>query len=173
MTSCNQTVTEALRDGSCVTIRPISRNDVDLERQFIEGLSPRARRFRFLCSMNTPSDALLKQLTQIDTDHDAALIALAEDANRQVEVGVARFSTAPDGRAEVAVAVSDDWQHKGLGTVLMRRLIQLARSRGIKTLYSIDSAANEPMRDLASFLGFDRKADPEDATQVIHTLKLN
>jgi GNAT superfamily N-acetyltransferase len=173
MTISTTTVTETLRDGSWVTIRPISRDDVDLERHFIEGLSPRARRFRFLCSMNTPSDALLKKLTQIDTAHDAALIALAEDGNQQVEVGVARFSATPDGRAEVAVAVSDDWQHKGLGTVLMKRLIQLARSRGIQSLYSVDSAANEAMRDLATFLGFDRKVDPDDATQVIHTLRLN
>jgi acetyltransferase len=173
MTSSNQTVTEALRDGSWVTIRPISRNDVDLERHFIEGLSPRARRFRFLCSMNTPTDALLKRLTEIDSDRDAALIALAEVDNRQVEVGVARFSAVPDGSAEVAVAVSDDWQHKGLGTVLMQRLIQIARTRGIKSLYSVDSAANEAMHDLAVYLGFDRKADPEDATQVIHTMRLN
>jgi GNAT superfamily N-acetyltransferase len=173
MTSCNQTVTETLRDGSLVTIRPISRDDVDLERQFIEGLSPRARRFRFLCSMNVPSDALLKRLTEVDADRDAALIALAEEADRQVEVGVARFSTAADGRAEVAVAVSDDWQHKGLGTVLMRRLIQIARNRGIKALYSVDSAVNDSMRDLAAYLGFERKTDPEDATQVIHTLRLN
>jgi acetyltransferase len=173
MTSCNQTVTETLRDGSLVTIRPISRDDVDLERQFIEGLSPRARRFRFLCSMNVPSDALLKRLTEVDAERDAALIALAEEADRQVEVGVARFSTGADGRAEVAVAVSDDWQHKGLGTVLMQRLIQIARNRGITALYSVDSAENDSMRDLAAYLGFERKADPEDATQVIHTLRLN
>jgi acetyltransferase len=171
MTTSTQPITEMLRDGSLVTIRPISKADVELERHFIEDLSPQARRFRFLCSMKTPSDALLRQLTQVDGEHDVALIALSGQAERK-EVGVARFSATPDGRAEMAVAVSDDWQHKGLGSTLVRHLIQVARSRGIKALYSIDSAANDPMRELAAYLGFHRKADPDDATQVIHTLEL-
>jgi acetyltransferase len=173
MTPSTQPIKEILRDGSQVTIRPITSKDVELERHFIEDLSPQARRFRFLCSMNTPSDALLRQLTQIDGEHDAALIALAEQPAGTREVGVARFSSTPDGRAEIAVAVSDDWQHKGLGTMLLSQLIKVARSRGIRTLFSIDSAANEPMRELAAYFGFARQTDPDDATQVIHTLKLN
>jgi N-acetylglutamate synthase-like GNAT family acetyltransferase len=173
MTPSTQPIKETLRDGSRVTIRPISSKDVELERHFIEDLSPQSRRFRFLCSMNTPSDALLRQLTQIDGEHDAALIALDEQPAGSKEVGVARFSATADGRAEIAVAVSDEWQHRGLGTILLSRLINVARSRGIKTLYSVDSAANEPMRELAAYLGFARTTDPEDATQVIHTLKLN
>lgn len=173
MTTGTPSFTEKLRDGSYVTIRPIRSTDTDLERHFIEEMSPQARRFRFLCSMQTPSDALLKQLTQVDGEHDVALIALAGTAAAQHEVGVARFSATPDGNAEMAVAVSDDWQHRGLGTVLITRLAQIARSRGLKTLYSIDAASNDPMRELATFMGFERKADPDDATQVIHTLKLN
>ncbi len=173
MTTSMQPVTETLRDGSCITLRPISKADIGLERQFIEGLSAQARRFRFLCSIRTPSDALLKQLTDIDNTRDAALIALADEAGLQKEVGVARFSAAPDGRAEVAVAVSDDWRNKGLGTMLMKRLIQIARDRGIKALYSIDAPENEAMRELAAYLGFERRTDPDNATQVIHTLVLN
>jgi GNAT superfamily N-acetyltransferase len=173
MSTQTSPVTETLRDGSHVTIRPIDRMDADLERHFIEDLSPLSRRFRFLCTMNSPSDALLKQLTDIDNAHDAALVALAGEANAQKEVGVARFSGTPDGKAEIAVAVSDDWQHKGLGTVLMKSLIQIARGRGVTALYSVDAAANTPMRDLAAYLGFECKTDPQDATQVIHTLKLN
>src|SRR5688572_13240427 len=107
--------TQILRDGSRVQIRPIRKTDVELERRFIEGLSPEARRYRFLCGMRTPSDALLHQLTDIDEQRDAALIALAGDAEPLREVGVARFSAVADGRAEVAVVVGDDWRLKGLG----------------------------------------------------------
>jgi GNAT superfamily N-acetyltransferase len=164
--------TETLRDGSQVVIRPIRKTDVELERRFIEDLSPESRRYRFLCGMRTPSDALLHQLTDIDARRDAALIALTGEAEQQREVGAARFSTMPDGRAEVAITVSDDWRHKGLGTLLMTHLVELARRRGITALYSVDPADNDAMRRFGAGLGFQRAADPDDATQVIHTLKL-
>jgi GNAT superfamily N-acetyltransferase len=173
MTTCPPPATETLRDGSRVVIRPISRTDLDLERDFITALSPEARWFRFLNATGVPSEALLKQLTDIDDERDVALVALTEDNGRQVEVGVARFSATSGHRAEVAVVVSDDWRHRGLGTVLMKRLIQIARERGISALYSVDVAHNHPMRKFAELLGFERRPDPGDATQVIHTLALN
>ncbi|MET0281211.1 MAG: GNAT family N-acetyltransferase [Steroidobacteraceae bacterium] len=164
---------ETLRDGSRIVVRPMQRTDIELERHFIEALSPEARRFRFLGSMNTPSDALLHQLTDIDEQRDAALIALSGEGQQLRQVGAARFSAAADGRAEVAVSVSDDWRQKGLASLLMHRLIGIARHRGIKTLYSMDSAENAAMRRLADYLGFERGVDPQDATQVIYTLQLN
>lgn len=173
MTPDTGSTTEVLRDGSHVTIRPIRKQDVELERKFIEGLSPQARRFRFLCSMKNPSEALLRQLTDINSERDAAFIALVEENSGQREIGVARFSGMPDGTAEVAVVVTDEWQHRGLGTALMKRLIDLAHRRGIHEFHSIDSSDNKAMRELADYLGFRHSIDPQDATQVIYTLKLD
>lgn len=173
MTLDTESATEVLRDGSRVIVRPIRKQDIELERQFIERLSPESRHFRFLCSMKTPSEALLKTLTDIDTRREAAFIALINEAGGQREVGVARFSVTSDGKAEVAATVSDDWRHKGLGSALMRRLIDVARQHGIDELYSIDASDNEPMRELANYLGFECKTDPQDPTQVIYTLKLH
>jgi GNAT superfamily N-acetyltransferase len=163
--------TQTLRDGSRIQIRPIRKTDVELERRFIEQLSPESRRHRFLCGMRTPSDALLRQLTDIDTERDAALIALTGDAHPR-QVGAARFSATADGKAEVAVVVSDDCRRQGLGSMLMTRLIEIARSRDITALFSMDPGNNETMHRFAAGLGFARTTDPEDATQVIHTLKL-
>lgn len=161
-----------LRDGSQVTIRPVCSDDVELERQFIERLSPETRRYRFLYTIASPSDALLKQLTSIDPQNEAALMAVVDEGLHQREVGVARFCRTADGRAEVAVTVEDAWQRKGVATLLMQQLIGIARERGITALYSIDSAGNERMRELAASLGFTRAGDPRDATQVIYTLPL-
>lgn len=161
-----------LRDGSQVTIRPICSDDVELERQFIERLSPQTRRDRFLYTMASPSDALLKQLTSVDPQNEAALIAVIDEGLHQREVGVARFCRTADGRAEVAVTVEDAWQRKGVATLLMQQLVELARERGITALYSMDPAGNERMRKLATSLGFTRASDPGDATQVIYTLPL-
>lgn len=164
---------ETLRDGSRVTIRPISRNDIELERRFIEELSPEARRYRFLCGVGTPSEALLQKLTILDAEREAALIAVTGEHGKLREVGVARFSALPDRSAEVAVTVADDWRHRGLATLLMHRLTDIARARGIRSLFSVDSGANIPMRDLALHLGFHCRTDPQDATQVIYTLPLS
>jgi L-amino acid N-acyltransferase YncA len=67
------------------------------------------------------------------------------------------------------MSITREW---GLGTALMRRLIDIARVRGIRVMRSVDSAENLRMRDLAHFLGFRTRVDPDDAHQLIHELKL-
>jgi GNAT superfamily N-acetyltransferase len=163
---------QTLRDGSQVTIRPIRRDDIELERRFIEGLSPEARRYRFLYTIATPSEALLRKLTEVDPVNEAAFIAVIPEGVHEREVGAARFSRTPDGQAEVAVTVDEAWQRRGLATLLLRTLIAEARQRGIRALYSVDPGGNEGMRALAAKLGFSHKVDTEDATQVIYTLLL-
>ncbi len=164
---------ETLRDGSHVLIRQITRQDGDAERAFIEGLSPESRRLRFLGQIGWPSDAMIARLTDIDFIHDLAFVAVATiDAQKRI-VGVSRYGTDPQGsRCECAVVVSDEWQGRGLGVRLMQHLIEVATSRGIQVMYSLDSAENSAMSDLARFLGFSRRSDPDDATQVIHELSL-
>jgi len=53
------------------------------------------------------------------------------------------------------------------------RIGDVAREHGVQSMYSIDSVDNQAARDLAEHLGFQRKQDPNDATQVMHTLDLN
>ncbi len=164
---------EKLRNGTTVLIRPIRDDDVELERRFIEELSPQSRRFRFLGEIKTPSPELLKQFTHLDHASEVAFVALLADGADKREIGVSRYSARTDGLScECAVAVSDDWHNQGLATLLMQHLIGVARRHGIECMYSIDSADNQAMRDLAGHLGFQRKQDPSDATQVMHTLDL-
>ena len=164
---------EKLRDGTTVSIRPICDDDVELERRFIEELSTQSRRFRFLGEMKSPSPELLRQFTHLDHASEVAFIALIADGADKREIGVSRYSARTDGLScECAVAVSDEWHDKGLATLLMQHLIDTARQHGVECMYSMDSADNQAMRDLALHLGFQRKQDPNDATQVIHTLEL-
>ncbi len=164
---------ETLRDGTPITIRPIHGHDVELERRFIEGLSPASRRFRFLDSMKSPSEALLKQLTAINPLTDAAYVAVITVGSKEQEIGVGRFSASVQGRdCEFAVTVGDEWQGKGLGTLLMRRLIDVARSRGLKTMHSSDASDNSAMRKFADHLHFRHEADPADAAQILYSVDL-
>ena len=165
--------TETLRDQRQVVIRPICSSDSAAERAFIESLSPQSRRYRFLGDVRHPSDDLIRRLTALDYTRDVAFAAVVPDASGEKIVGVSRYSTSADGTAcECAVTVLDEWQHKGLGVVLMTHLIDVARARGIRRMWSIDLAESSAMSDLARFLGFQRRVDQEDAGQVIHELWL-
>jgi GNAT superfamily N-acetyltransferase len=163
----------ALHDGTLVVVRPIHADDTELERRFIQALSPSSRRFRFLETMNSPSDTLLKQMTVINPSTDAAYVAVIDEGGQQREIGVARFSARPDGHdCEFAVTVSDDWQNKGLGTLLMKRLMEVAKARGIEAMHSSDAADNTRMRQFAEHLGLQHMRDPDDATLVRYSIDL-
>lgn len=162
---------ETLRDRSQVLIRPLAPTDRAAELAFVEGLTEEARRYRFLGTMDTASERLLDTLTEVDQVHDVAFAAVVPDDGHERIVGVSRYGLNGDG-CECAVTVSDDWQDKGLGTALMRHLIEVARARGMHRMYSVDSAENLRMRDLARFLGFHTRVDPDDPSQVIHELAL-
>jgi len=162
-----------LRDGARALIRHIRKQDIALERRFLEALSPRSLRLRFLDTIQSPSPALVKQMVEIDPARDVALIALIVGETGEQQIGVARLCAEPDGRrCEFAVTVSDAWQRKGLGTHLMRHLIECAVARGLESMYSVDLADNDLMRKFAIHLGMRSETDPNDSTQVIHSVDL-
>jgi GNAT superfamily N-acetyltransferase len=162
-----------VRGGDRVVIRPLHAQDAGMERRFIEGLSPVARRFRFLDSMKSPGAALLEQLTVLDPKTDVAYVAVTEAGGQEKQVGVGRFSASSGGHdCEFAVTVTDAWQNKGLGTLLMQHLIDDARKRGIDAMHSSDAWDNDLMRRFAAHLGLQHRQDPEDATRVLYSLEL-
>jgi len=164
---------ETLNDGSHVLIRPIRKQDREAERSFIKHLSPETQRMRFLAAVNEPTELMLEQLTNIDYVHAMAFVAVVNNDAKETIVGVSRYSTDRDeSQCECAVTVSDDWQNRGLGTLLMKHLIDVARSRGIRRMVSIDSSENAQAKDLANQFGFHARIDPEDATRVLHELDL-
>ncbi|GAB6389793.1 N-acetyltransferase family protein [Stutzerimonas marianensis] len=164
---------EHLNDGSHVLIRPIRPEDREREAKFIRNLSPETRHFRFLGAVKEASPALLDELLQADYRHRMAFVALVHQDGELIEVGVSRYASIGDnGQCECAVTVADAWQHRGLGTALMRHLIDTARRNGFKQMYTVDSATNAHLQALAHELGFQRIRAPLDATQVIHQLDL-
>lgn len=165
--------TEPLANGARVQIRPICELDAAAERAFIEGLSTKSMHNRFLGLVAHPTDEFVEQLTDIDYLNDVALVAVTEDTGSERIVGVSRYATdSAQERCECAVVVADDWQNKGLGTALMKHLIDIARLRGLRVMESVDLAENVEMRELARYLGFESRPDPDDPHQVIYTLSL-
>lgn len=163
---------ESLKDGRHVLIRPLADDDREREYTFIKRLSPESRHMRFLAQISEPGTALLDQLMDVDARQRAAFIALAHENGELIEIGISRYAATGEQDGECAVTVADEWAHLGLGTLLMEHLIKAARDNGFKHLYSVDSASNTAMRDLARSLGFETQSDPDDSHQVIHRLSL-
>lgn len=118
-----------LRDGGGAQVRPIRPEDGDLVRDFFERLGPESRYYRFFRVKNNLEDSEIAHFTNVDYDDRMALIAL-EDGQM---IGVGRYDRDPDqvGVAEVAFAVADSQQGRGLGTNLLQLLTVYARSKGI------------------------------------------
>jgi GNAT superfamily N-acetyltransferase len=131
-----------LRDGSVVRIARITPRDAPLIAAGFERLSAETRRLRFLASKPTLSRSELKYLTEVDGHRHEALGAI--DPATGQGVAVARFvrDAADPSRAEVAVTVADEWQRRGLGTVLLDRLAQRAREEGVERFTALVAGDN-------------------------------
>ena len=166
---------ETLRDGSRVSIRPIRPEDKAAQAAFFESLSAQSRHLLFLAGVAQLRDTELERLCAPDETREMAYVAVASTPEGEQHVGVCRYAAtqAPCEEAEISVAVADAWQHKGLATLLLKRLIEHARAKGVKRLYSVDSATNHRMRSLARHLGFEERPDPGDVHQVIYTMNLD
>jgi GNAT superfamily N-acetyltransferase len=156
-----------------LTIRSIRIDDLEMEQDFIRRLSPAAKRYRFLGGVRELPPQELKRLCNVDGKNSMAFVATVRQGGREVEIGVARYSPAAGANTrEMAVTVSDEWQHRGLGTNLVKHLIETAKLNGVKHLYSMDLADNSAMAALAKDLGMASMRDPSDPRQVIYSLTL-
>ncbi len=135
-------VTAELRDGSTVAIRPIEPEDGERLRAAFHRLSPESRRRRFMAPANELSDEDLRYLTDVDHHRHEALVAT--DPETGDILGVARWVRQPGRRevAELAVAVVDDWQGRGMGTELVTHANARARAEGIERYHAIVSTDN-------------------------------
>ena len=160
----------ALRDGTRVHLRPIRPEDepgiVDLAaHQSAEDL-----RMRFFTAMHGISHELAARLTQIDYDREVALVA---EPSPGAIWGVARFAADPDNiRAEYAITVRTDLKGHGLGYLLMTRLIEVAKARGLSEIFGEVLRENGPMLKMADELGFIVSPHPDEPDVVRVTKRL-
>jgi len=126
-----------LRDGTRVLIRPIRPGDKDLLQEGVNRLSPTSRYLRFLHYFERLTPSELRYLTEIDYHDHFACIAISLDPgtpNDGAALGVARYirDSRQPSQAEAAVTVVDDFQRRGLGSLLLSRLAEAAHDNGIE-----------------------------------------
>ncbi len=142
----DQTEEVTLSDGTRVLLRAIRPDDKPLLQRGMARLSPQSRYRRFMYSRGELSDAELAYLTEVDGIDHFAFGALLGDEG----VAVARFIRVAPGSdtAEAAIAVVDEQQGKGLGRMLLERLVAAARERGVTRFRGEVLADNAPMMSL-------------------------
>ncbi len=142
-----------LADGTPLVVRPIRPEDRD---DLVEGFrrwSAESRYRRFLGGVSELRPRLLEYLTSVDHHGHEALVA--RDAATGEGVAVGRFIRDADDprRAEMALAVGDDWHGRGVGTALLGLLVDRAREEGVEMFTASVLGENTPMIAVLASIG--------------------
>lgn len=133
--------------GQPITLRPVLPADKPLFRDFMQNLSDRSRRLRFLVPKLELNGSELRFMSEADQQNHVAWVAVDTSSGADELVAEARFVklSKPRGTAEYAITVADAFQGYGLGGKLMQILAQQARQNGIFTLRGTVAADNAAM----------------------------
>lgn len=125
---------QVIADGSQVFFRPVRFTDEEPMREFFYSVSEETVYHRFFQPVKSLPHSKIMPLVSIDYDKDMALVATVGDMAGEKILGVGRYmrSSKEEKMAEVAFMIRDDWQNRGIGRMLLRNLIDIARSRGVE-----------------------------------------
>jgi ribosomal protein S18 acetylase RimI-like enzyme len=148
-----------------VTVRPIRASDKDALLDLFERLSSRSRLRRFLAPKPSLSRREVAYLTEVDHRTHEALVAVGPDGGF---VGVGRYACGigQTDVADVAFAVADGWQGRGIGTTLAGMIAEIARENGITRLQAMTLPENGPARKLLGRLGFEVRGIADGVLEV-------
>ncbi|MBN8591093.1 MAG: bifunctional acetate--CoA ligase family protein/GNAT family N-acetyltransferase [Anaerolineae bacterium] len=157
-----------MKNGADVTIRPIRPEDEPLMTPFHERLSERTVQLRYFYPMRLSQrieHERLSRITFIDYDREMALVAEARDersGDPQI-IAAARLIKLYGGEdAEFTVLVSDAYQGQGLGSEMLRQLIDIGRAEGLKHIYGDILGDNRSMLRVTTSMGFREIGEPKE-----------
>jgi acetyltransferase len=159
--------------GERVAIRPIRPEDEPLIARFHETLSERSVYFRYFHMMKLGQRIAHERLTRIcfiDYDRDMALVAVARDEQGEpFVVGVGRLTKQRGTNVgEFAVTISDGWQGTGLGTDLLRRVVEVGRHEGLEAIVADILPENRDMQRVSEKVGFTCTFDVDEGVVRAH-----
>jgi acetyltransferase len=149
-----------------VLLRPIRPEDEPGYREFLQQLDPHDIPFIFFGMVKEWPHSELARYTQIDYDREMAFLAIPQNAAHWPKIlGVARAITDPlNLYAEFAIIVHSALKGKGLGYLLLNKMIRYCQSRGTKELIGNTRSDNKRMLALAQSLGFEMRPSPDETT---------
>ena len=141
-----------LRDGSTVRVRPARLDDLTRVEDYLIGLSPETRRLRFW-SQAIDVGALARTIVDVDyADHLTLLVLQGGDEGRMI--GGAQYFRMEGGRAEISLSVTDEFQGRGIGSILLGQLAQEAALHDITTFVAEVLPENHGMINVFRASGF-------------------
>jgi len=161
------------QDGRELVLRPIQASDVAAMQRCFTRLSPEDIRRRFLHAMSELPAPMAQRLCRINPALETACVLMDESEQPAEMRGVGRIyvDEATDS-AEFSVLVEQDWSRRGLGALLMQRLVDDCRRRGLAELWGYVLLENRPMLQLCRELGFTQRMMPDEPGTAQITLKL-
>jgi len=153
-----------LQGGETVMVRAISPQDADRLQAYMRNLSGPTRRNRFLGAVSELTPSELERFTHMGGPGEFAMIAFARMAGETAMIAEAVQVIAPESRrCEIALSVTDAWQRKGLGTLLLANMECRARMLGARYLIGEVLRTNDAMKGLARTAGFAIRGPFKDA----------
>lgn len=157
---------ETIRGGEHVVIRLLRPEDMALYPDFLADVSAEDLRLRFFARVAELSAAEAAKLAHLGTRHETAFIALDENTGRML--GLVRLKDELDEKtAEFAILVRSRLKGHGLGWLLMRRVIDYAKEKGLRRVYGDVLAENTAMLQMCAELGFHAAYMGSDIRRVV------
>ncbi len=157
-----------LKNGATVFIRPVVPDDGPLLKRLFNRLSPRSVYYRFLGNLRELSEEMIYHFTHMDYREEYALAALINEGGRDAVIAVGRYAHVfEEGTTDLALAVRDDWQGSGLGTLLLERVINAGRKQGYTRYRSMMDPDNTAMRHILLRLGYKVRLIPREGYFVV------
>jgi acetyltransferase len=162
--------TESIRGFESAVLRPIRPEDAAALEDLLAKSTSEDTRLRFFAPLRKLAPRQLARMTQIDYDREMALVLMARSGASAPElIGVVHLIGDPDNeRAEFAILVRSDLHRRGIGRLLMTRLIEYAKTRGLSEIFGHVLRENLPMLGLCKDLGLRVSLAPDkfDTAQV-------
>lgn len=151
------------KDKTKVFIRPLKLTDEAMVRDLFYKLSPESVHYRFFQMLKAMPHEKLQELLRVDYEADMAMVVLTRADEAGEMVAIAHYRNSPRTNfAEAAFLVRDDWQGKGLGTRLMKSLVEVAEKNGIAGLTADVLAQNHGMLRIFHRCGYRVESELED-----------
>lgn len=137
-----------LKDGTLVQLRPIHPLDGNQAEEFRGKLSAESVYDRFLGYIPKISNKLVDRLTNIDYSREMAIVAEVHNEKEKEVIAVGRIASDEDQAVDFAIIIADNWQGKGLGTILTGYLIEVAKEMEFEKIYATVFSKNKGMIEI-------------------------
>ena len=160
------TRTVQLKTGQTIELRPARLSDEEALQDLFYRLSDESTYRRFMAYKNVHSHSEMQRLVDSDYEHSMALLATLPEGPEEQILAMARYDVDPGTRlADIAFVVQDQWQGCGLGTLLMKRMGEIAKARGVAGFTADVLDSNKPMLMVFHKSGLHVRSETKDSTR--------